>query len=207
MKKLSTAIKGGFNRIILMLTASDILVWGTYSVVLPIISLYLETKFGENTVEYVGIGLAVYYLTRGLAQLPIGIFTDKIKHDIDEILLLFLGSLLMALPFFIYPAIYEPWHYVALQFLGGLGASLNLNSWRKLFAKNLTKGHEGMNYGFYETIMSFGTAALSLSGGLIANISTQFFEYFLLGVGFLQILGGITAGMIYFIRNRKSYKV
>ena len=80
------------------------------------------------------IGTAIYFLTRAITQLPIGYITDKIKKDKDEIIILIAGIILMGFPYILYPLISTPMHYYILQFVFGLGVSLNIVNWRKLFA-------------------------------------------------------------------------
>jgi MFS family permease len=168
------------------------------------VALFMASKFGSLTVEYIGIGTAVCFLVRGITQIPIGTVTDKIKSDRDEILLLVLGCFLMAIPYLFYPWVTQPWHYYILQGIFGLGASLNLNNWRKLFAKNLDHNREGFEYGFYETIMSISTAFFGLMSGFASSISPQVFEIVIMSIGLLTMLGGIAAAGVYRVSHRKS---
>lgn len=204
-KKLTTLKgKNGSNKVIFLLTLSDILVWGTSSIASPLLAIYLSGKFGGNTVEYIGIGTAIYFAVRSIVQLPIGMLTDRIKHDKDEIFFLMLGCILMGIPYLLYSLVTEANQYYVLMGLGGLGASMNLNNWRKLFAKNLDKNKEGYQYGIYETVMSISTAVFGLLGGYFGNLSPQIFEAVITSVGFFVFSGGIIAFSLLWNR-RKSY--
>lgn len=99
-------------------------------------------------------------------QIPVGIITDRLERDRDEVLILAIGSILMGMSFVMYPLIDRPISYFFLQFLFGLGTAMNLNTWRKLFAKNLQKNNEGKEYGMYEVFMSMAIAAFSWVAGL-----------------------------------------
>lgn len=204
MLKNATTSKLNLSKVIWVLTSSDIMVWGTASIGAPLVAIYLTSKFGELTVQYIGVATAIYFVIRGLSQLPLGILTDKIKSDIDEITLLIAGSVLMGTPYLFYPLVSEPWHYYLIQAFIGLGASLNLNNWRKLFAKNLTKDREGQTYGFYETIMSLSTALFGLLGGYISSINAEIFEIVIMSLGVMIIVGGLINVGIYTVNNRKS---
>lgn len=199
--------KLSFSKVIWFLTGSDIMVWGTASVGAPLVAVYLTTKFGDQTVQYIGIATAIYYVVRGLSQIPLGAITDKIDSDIDEITLLIAGSVLMGTPYLFYASITEPWHYFVIQAVIGLGASLNLNNWRKLFAKNLNKNKEGQTYGFYETIMSLTTAVFGALGGFISSINAEIFEIVIMSLGIMIIIGGLLNVGIYAVNNRKSAKI
>ena len=192
------------NRVIWYLTLSDIFTWGLYFMVNSIIGIYLENKFGGRALEYIGIGAAIYYLAKGGLQIPIGLITDRIKKDKDDIVFLLLGNILMGLPFFFYPLLQSALPYFILQFVLGLGSAMNLVNWRKLFAENLDKGREGYNYAVYDTIMSLAGAAFSLAAGYIASISQIYFDLVIVAIGGLMLSSGIWVILIYFVNNRKS---
>lgn len=195
------------NRVIVLLSFSDIFVWGTIAMVTPIIGIFLSSKFGDQTVLYVGIATACYFLARAIFQIPIGLISDKIKKDKDEIVILFLGCFIMGIVYVLIPFITAPWEYFVLMSIEGLGASMNLNAWRKLFASNLDKGHEGVGYGFYETIMSLSTAAISLIGGYFSSLSHESFKIVLICIGLAIIFGGVISGSIINIKKRKSKNI
>ena len=186
---------------------SDIFTWGTIAMASPLIGIYLSNKFGDQTIWYVGVATACYFITRAIFQIPIGLISDKIHHDNDEIIILFLGCFTMGIGYILIPFITLPWQYFLLMSFIGLGSSMNLNSWRKLFASNLDKRHEGVGYGFYETIMSVSTAIISLIGGYFSSLSNSAFEIVLVTIGIAIIFGGLLSGSILLIKDRKSRNV
>lgn len=198
--------KYSINRVIWYLTLSDIFTWGLYFMINSIVGIYLENKFGGHALEYIGIGAAIYYLAKGGLQIPIGLITDRIKKDKDDIVFLLLGNILMGLPFFFYPVMQSALPFFILQFILGLGSAMNLVNWRKLFAENLDKGREGYNYAVYDTIMSIAGAIFSLAAGYIASISQVYFDLVIVGIGALMLSSGIWVILIYFVNNRKSNK-
>lgn len=193
-----------YNRVVIYLSLSDVFTWGPYTIISLLSGLYLSSRLGEDIVEFVGIGTAIYFLTRALFQLPIGILTDKFKHDKDEILTLFVSVILMGFPFLLYPHIQNQYQYFFLQFIFGLGVSLNLTSWRKLFAINLDKGKEGRLYSVYEMIISISIAVLSILGGHIANLGPLYFDTVMSVAGVIIMSGGIWSILIYKYSDRKS---
>lgn len=196
--------KYSINRVIWYLTLSDIFTWGLYFMVNSIVGIYLESKFGGRALEYIGVGTALYFLAKGGLQIPIGLFTDRIKRDKDDIVFLLLGNIFMGLPFFFYPVIESAAPYFILQFILGLGSAMNLVSWRKLFAANLDKGREGYNYAVYDTVMSVAGAIFALLAGYIASISQVYFDLVIVAIGGLMLSSGIWVILIYFVNNRKS---
>lgn len=192
------------NKVIWLLTFSDIFTWGSYYVMSSLAGLYFADEFGLDVVRVIGIGNGLYFLARALFQIPVGKFTDGIKSDKDEIWILFIAGFVGGIPFLFYPWVESEYSYYLLQLVFGVGSSMNLNTWRKLFAKNVDKDKEGWEYGFYETVMSIASAILIIAGGVIANISTEYFDVVMVLVGIGVILGGICGGGIRFIKNRKT---
>jgi MFS family permease len=196
-----------FNRVVVLLTLTDMFTWGPLIIISALAGIYLGKKLGTNVVDIVGIGTAIYFLTRAIFQLPLGHITDKIEKDTDEIIILALGVILMGLPFMFYPNITQPYHYYILQFIFGLGVSLNVTNWRKLFATNVDQGKEGKQYAFYETLMSLSTAILSTLVGVIANLGDRYFDWVMRGSSIIVMLSCIYVASIYFVTHRKSKNV
>jgi len=194
------------NRVVIYLTISDVFTWGTFMILSALTGLYLAQKLGQNAIQFVGIGTAIYFLTRAIFQIPLGRITDKYKNDKDEILILFVGILLMGVPFIFYPYISLPIHYYLLQFVFGIGVAFNVTNWRKLFALNVDGGREGRQYALYETIVSACTAVLSIVGGIIANLGTIYFDMVISFAGIVIMLGSIWVVLIYRYEERKSRK-
>lgn len=192
------------NKVIWLLTMSDIFTWGAYYVISVLSGIYLANKLGQNTVEIVGIGTAIYFFCRAIFQLPVGVIIDRIKKDNDEIVLLAIGNVLMGMSFLLYPLISSALVYFILQFIFGVGTAVNLNTWRKLFAKNLDANKEGEEYGLYEVLMSLTIAVFSSVAGFIANISKEYFDGVMMLIGIIMMSGFIWPVLIIKIRDRKS---
>ncbi|MFC1646760.1 MFS transporter [Patescibacteria group bacterium] len=189
------------------MTVSDIFTWGSQTILVALVGIYLSSKLGGNAAKFVGIGTGIYYLTRSLTQIPIGIMLDKINHDKDEIIALVIGSILMGLPYLFYSLIKSEYTYYALQAVFGLGASMNLVSWRKLFSQNLDTGKVGIEYGIYETLMSAVTAIFSIIAGIVANTSLIYFERVIYALGVIMISGSIFAWSLASVINRKTINI
>jgi len=190
------------NKVIWFLTLSDIFTWGMQLIIIGFVGLYLSKKLGYDPVEVIGVGTAIFYFGKGVFQIPIGVITDRIKKDKDDITALLIGNFLMGTPYLLFPLISQAWHYFVLQFFIGLGGALNLVNWRKLFAKNLDKGKEGLDYGVYDTIMSFAMIFFSVLAGLIANQGQQFFDLVMISVGLFMISSGIWVIGIFFSKRK-----
>jgi MFS family permease len=203
MKKIRIKIKN-FNRVVLYLTLADVFTWGPLFIVSALAGIYLSDKLGRNTVSFVGIGTGISYITRAVFQLPIGKLTDKLKKDRDEIYILAFGALLVGLSFALYPLISQVWHYYFLQFLFGVGISLDVVNWRKLFAINVTEGMEGEEYAIYDTIVSTSSAILAVISGVIANLGDDYFDLVMISAGIFMMLASVWALKIRKVDGRVS---
>lgn len=192
------------NKVTLLLTLSDIFTWGSFVVISALSGIYLAGKLGQDTVEFVGIGTGIYFITRAVFQIPIGILTDRLNKDKDEIIILAIGSILAGTPYLFYPHITEPWHYFLLQFVFGFGISLNVVNWRKLFALNIREGMEGKEYAFYDSALSISTAIISILLGIVANISDKYFDMVMTLSGIIMLLASMWILLIFKVKNRKS---
>jgi MFS family permease len=193
-----------FNKTISLLTLSDIFTWGLYMVIANFVGLYLERKFGDSAIELVGIGTSIFFLARVVTQVPIGIVTDRIKKDRDDIFLLIIGNVLMGVPYFFFPYINSALEYYLIQFVIGIGGAMNLVNWRKLFAANLEEGKSGLTYGLYDSILSFTMIIYGIVAGFVAGISSEYFDKVMIAVGILMTLSGIWPLLIFTVRNRIS---
>jgi MFS family permease len=193
-----------FNRTIGILTLSDVFVWGIYMVAYPLQGIYMTYKYGYDSIQYLAVGLSIYYFMRAILQVPIGILLDRVKSDNDEIWSLGIGSLFIGLNFVLFPFTQNPIQYYLVMGLAGIGASFNLLGWRKLFAKNLDKNKEGQSYAAYEAVMSFCTGIFSLVSGKLSSINYQIFTDFFIVVGVITIVGGLTVVMFLFKTKRKT---
>jgi MFS family permease len=192
------------NKVIWLLTVADIFNWGVYYTIISFTGLYLAQKLNTNVVEIIGIGLALYNLSRAIAQIPAGIISDRLKGDSDDIRILVMGTLMIGLGFLCFPLISSPAHFYALQILQGTGAAIAIVTWRKLFAKNLDKGEEGAEYAIYDTIISLAVVIMGIAAGFVANLSSTAFDLVMFTVGLLIIFSSFISSMIFRVKYRNS---
>lgn len=182
---------GKINLNIWLLTFNDVFNWGVHYVVTILIGLYLSQKLGYPAIEVVGIGAGLAYLTRGLVQIPLGLLGDRLNSLSDEILLLISGNMIMGLGVIAIVVVTEAWQYYLIQIFFGFGMTLNIVDWRKLFAKNLDVGREGLEYAVYDTSMSLAIASLSAIGGVIASLAPVYFDLVILVIGAIILVSNL----------------
>lgn len=193
-----------FSKTFWFLTFSDVFTWGFYFIIGTLSGIYLRDRLGEDIVSIIAIGGSIYFVIRGLLQIPISRVLDRLESDKDEIIVLSVGSVLMGLPFLFYPLITTATEYYILQIIFSLGVAMNLNPWRKLFATNLEVGKEARGYAFYDMINSLFIAVSILLVGQIANINQVYFDLVMISLGLLMMTGGFWASLIATDTKRKS---
>ena len=192
------------NKIIVLLTLTDVFTWGTHMIIIAITGIYLSQRIEQNVVQIVGIGTAIYTASRGILQLPIGRLLDKWKFDNDEIIFLSIGNILMGSSYLFYPFISSADLYYALQFIFAIGAAMNLIAWKKLFAQNIDKHNEGVEYGEYGFVMGITSAVFGIFAGTIANLGIDYFNMVIVGLGVITMLGSVFSLSIFKVKKRKS---
>jgi MFS family permease len=186
------------NKIIWFLTFNDVSTWGAFAVVNVLVGLYISQKLGIDGAQAVGIGTGIAYFVRGLVQIPFGVIGDSIKSLHDELLMLVFGNLLFGFCVLSTVFITDVWQFYLLQVGVGVGSAMNLVDWRKLFATNLDKGREGMEYAVYDTVISFSIAALGIFSGSIAGVSQAYFDYLVGGFGIMIMLSNLWLIPVYY---------
>lgn len=195
------------NPVIVLLTFADIYTWGVYYIVVSLLGLYLANRLGHDPIEIVGIGVGIRFVVRAIVQIPVGMISDRIKNDIDEIILLMVGITLMALPIILFMFITSATQYYILEAIFGVGAGLNIVDWRKLFAKNLDQDKEGWSYAVYDTVMSLSTALFGFVGGYIANLGEDYFRLVILAVGILMLGSNFWVLLLYKLKSGKNFSL
>jgi hypothetical protein len=110
----------------------------------------------------------------------------------------------MGSSYLFYPLIKSADLFYALQFVFAVGTALNLIAWKKLFARNLDRNAEGVEYGEYGFIMGISTAIFGILAGSIANLSKHYFDIVMVVLGLVTMSGSIFSLLIFKVKNRKS---
>ena len=180
-----------------LLTVSDAVLATALGLFGPIFAVYLvEQIVTENALEVIGVGTAIYLLTRSLGQMPIAILIDRIKGELDDFYILLAGNTIFIIVPLLYIFVTEPWHLFIVQFVYGLGAAMVFPSWYAIFTRHVDKGKEGFEWGAYQTTVDMASAIAAPIGALIATIY-GFSVVLMIAAG----LGLISSVFIYSIRN------
>jgi len=149
------------------------------SIVTPSLPLYAES-FG---VSYTLISLAIsmYAVGRLLADIPMGIFADRIGGR----RLTVVGTIILALGSFLNFFAPDFTTFIALRFIQGVGSSMWQTARTSILADMLKPEERGRVMGYFSTFMMLGSSMGPTVGGFVGEqwgIRAPFLAYFIAGI-------------------------
>src|SRR5680860_846205 len=82
------------NRVIKVLIVSDFLIWSSNQLFAPIFALFVTENLYNGNIEVVGFSAGIYLFIKSIFEIPVGIFIDKNKGELDDLYSAFVGTLL-----------------------------------------------------------------------------------------------------------------
>ncbi len=184
------------NRIIKYLILSDLVFWSGWGLFNPVFAIFVVEKIQGGNAFVVGAAVAVYWITKSLLRIPIGIFLDSLPGEKDDYLFMVLGLFIVALIPFGYYFSSLPGHIYLLQAIHGIALAVSLSGWHAIFTRHIGQGKEATEWGVQSTTYGLGIGISGLIGGWAV---TKFgFEPVLILVGVLGLIG---AAILLGLRN------
>jgi len=188
-------IKFSINKIIRTLISADLIFLSAFGLITPIFAVFITEQIEGGDVRVVGFAAAIYWILKSILQIPIGKFLDKKKGEKDDLYLLILGYLIVALVPFGYMFSFLPWHIYILEGIYAVGMAMALPSWCAIFTRHIDKGKEAFEWSLESTAYSFGTGVTGALGGIL--VSKFGFDAVFIMVGFIALLGAFLPLLIY----------
>ncbi len=165
MKKISLASLLPFraNRVIKNLVKVNVAFWSGWGFVSPLLAVFIVEKINGGSAAVVGIATAIYWLTRSILRIPIGLYLDDNEGEEDDYWFLFFGAVLVSVVFFGYMMATLPRHIYFLQVVFSLGMVLYEAGMIAIFTRHIDKGKESTEWGIDSTISGIG---IGLAGGM-----------------------------------------
>jgi len=181
------------NLIIKVLIVSDFLIWSSYQLFSPIFAIFITDKI-EGDIEVVGIASAIYLIVKSIFEIPVGVYIDKTKSEVDDLFVSILGTSLTAVAYFSYVFIDSVTQLYILQALLGLGAAIAFPGWYSIFTRHIDKGKEAFEWSLYDVFLGVGMAAAAAIGGFLAE--NYGFDVLFMVVGILTVSGAFFLFMV-----------
>ncbi len=180
-------MKFRINRVVKYLILSDLVFWSGWGLFNPVFAIFIIEKIQGGNAFVVGAAVAIYWITKSLLRVPIGIFLDSLPGEKDDYLFLTSGLFIVALVPFGYYFSNQPWHIYLLQAIHGIAMAVSISGWDGIFTKHIDKGREATEWGFQGTTYGLGIGISGIIGGWAV---VRFgFEPVLIVVGILGLMG------------------
>lgn len=178
------------NKVAKYLILSDLIFWSGWGLLSPIFAVFVVDKIQGGTVAVVGMTTAIYWISKSLLRIPIGLFLDNRRGEEDDFWFLFFGLILASLTPFGYLMAVFPWHLYLLQIVFAVGMAMALSGWTAIFTRHIDKGKEATEWGLYGTLIGLGIGLSGALGGLL--VSSFGFAFVFILVGLFGILSALS---------------
>ncbi len=185
------------NRVIKYLILSDLAFWTGWGLLTPIFAIFIVERIEGGNAFVVGIASAIFWITRSLLRVPLGVFLDTCPSEKDDYLSLVAGLFITALIPFGFIFIRTPLSLYVLQGFHGLGLAMSLSGWTAIFTRHIDKGREATEWSLNATSLGLGTGAAGAIGGWA--VTRLGFTPVLVVVGILGLIG---VTLLFGLRNQ-----
>lgn len=157
------------NTVIRFLILSDMVFIGSLGLIGPIFALFVVDVVEGGNAAVAGSAAAVFLITKGILQIPIASFIDRIRGEKDDFWLLFFGTIVAAVIPLFYLLISTPGHLYLVQFFYGLAVAVTVPSYMAIYTRHIDKNKVGTEWGIYFTLTNFMSALTAALGGILAD--------------------------------------
>jgi MFS family permease len=153
------------NRTLKLLITSDALVFTGFGLIAPILAVYINTNITGGTIAAIGLMSTIFLISKTIFQLLFA----KVFQPKHRFYMVWLGTFLIACVPIVYLLASHMWHFYIAQFLYGVGGGLAYPAWFSLFASNLTKGKQGLEWSIYSGSVGVGAGVAAFIGSFVAT--------------------------------------
>jgi len=184
------------NCVIKYLILSDLAFWSAWGLVNPIFAIFIVDKIDGGSPFVIGIAVAIYWIIKSVAVIPISVLLDKLPSEKDDYFFLVVGLLVASLVPFGYVFAKLPWHIYLLQAIYGVGMAVSLSGWRAIFTRHIDKGREATEWSINDASYGLG---IGIAGAISGWTVTRFgFNPVFIGAGIMGVIGAV---LLLFLKN------
>jgi len=205
-------MKLGINKVIKIITASDVALLTGFGFIAPIFAIFIAQKItvGDmaEAAKIAGFATAVYWGVKSLLQIPFGKYLDKNHGEKDDLYFVVIGNFLAALSVFGYIFTSQPWHIYVLNGVYSFGMAMNIPGWAAIFTRHIDKGKEAFEWSTRSTAIGIGAGVSGALGGVVA--SAFGFNTLFIWAGIFVLISSLLPFLILndiYLKNRKSPRV
>ncbi len=183
------------NNLIKILTFSDVLIISGWGLINPLFAVFVTQQIKGGGLELIGLSTSIYLVFRASFQLPFARLIDSKKGEIDDFVVMAIGSFLVSLSPFLYIFARTNVHILILQGLTGFASAMVAPGWLAIFTRHIDKNIEAEEWGLYNAMVGFSGA---LSGALSGFLAEQLgFRVLFFVVGVISTFGSAFLFFVY----------
>ena len=158
------------NNVILIIIFAHFIFTVAAGLTTPLFAVFVIQKIADASLVSIGILATIYWVGKGILQIPISLFLDKTDGERDDFYALIIGAAFGVLYPFALLGVSQVWHLYLLEIFAGAGTAALMAAYYSLFARHVDKGAEGFEWSLFSvgglTISSAIGAAI---GGVVAD--------------------------------------
>ncbi|PIR94080.1 hypothetical protein COT97_03270 [Candidatus Falkowbacteria bacterium CG10_big_fil_rev_8_21_14_0_10_39_11] len=156
------------NIVVKVLIVSDFIVISSSNILSPIFAIFIAEQVPGGSIEAAGLAVAIYAMTKSIFEVPVGIFIDRKKGELDDLYMSFFGTLLQGVVYFSFVFVGNVWHLLILHAVLGFASAVAYPGWYAIFTRHVDDHKQGFEWSLYDVILGFGAAGAAAVGGFIA---------------------------------------
>ncbi len=182
------------NRIVKYFIIGDLIMWTGWGFIDPLFSIFVIKNVAGATLISIGLLATIYWITKGILQIPISLFLDRTDGERDDFYALIFGLMVTAVSAFGFILVKEMWQVYFLQFVKAVGFALYIPAWSAIFSRPLDKEHTAFDWAVSSSSVSLGIGMAGFIGGSIASLAGFNFVFLMVGM-----MGLLSAGLLLFV--------
>src|SRR3989338_2460360 len=125
------------NRVVRYFIIGDFIMWSGWGLLDPLFSIFVIEKISGATLVSIGLLAAIYWVGKGILQIPISLFLDKTDGERDDFYALIFGLMIMSVGAFSLILANTIWQIYLIQSIKAVGFALYIPAWSAIFSRHL----------------------------------------------------------------------
>ena len=177
------------NRIAKYFIIGDLIMWAGWGFVDPIFSIFVIKNIAGATLISIGFLATIYWITKGILQIPVSLFLDRTDGEKDDFYALIFGLMITGISAFSFMIVRTMPQVYLVQFIKAIGFALYIPAWSAIFSRHLDKKHMAFDWAVSSSSVSIGIGIAGFIGGSIASIAG--FNFVFLVTGLMALVSAI----------------
>lgn len=158
------------NKVVMTMVYSDFLmVWGA-GFLSPIFAVFIVKDIEGGSLAVIGFAVAIFWIVKSLVQIPVSLYADRIRGELDDYWLMIIGSFASAIvPLLYFSFAAHVWHIYLIQVINGVANGLYVPTWLAIFTRHIDKHKESTEWMIHSNLIGLGFAVSAALGGVLAD--------------------------------------